>query len=184
MEKVGSLVASSPEAIRKELLAKRATLLQSARQPRIALQTAEPLQGRSPSDAVQPGCRLATPLLLRVRSARVSPPGCLGWGWGHRGAIDASHVPTCPPLGLPQSYRKSSRHLATFITKCVQFIHKYITCNAPAAVSFLQKHADSLQYVAGPAGSRGGGLGWAPSAVGKNPTFRPASLQRPLIRQQ
>ncbi|XP_062945726.1 integrator complex subunit 1 isoform X1 [Cynocephalus volans] len=42
------------------------------------------------------------------------------------------------------NYRKSSRHLAPFISKFVQFIHKYITCNAPAAVSFLQKHADPL----------------------------------------
>ncbi|KAJ6656005.1 hypothetical protein lerEdw1_004590 [Lerista edwardsae] len=47
-------------------------------------------------------------------------------------------------IRLLLSYRKSSRHLAAFITKFVQFIHKYITCNTPAAVSFLQKHADSL----------------------------------------
>lgn len=44
-----------------------------------------------------------------------------------------------------QSYRKSSRHLAPFIHKFVHFTHKYVTCNAPAAVSFLQKHADALQ---------------------------------------
>ncbi|XP_063090087.1 integrator complex subunit 1 isoform X1 [Cavia porcellus] len=42
------------------------------------------------------------------------------------------------------NYRKSSRHLAPFISKFVQFIHKYLTCSAPAAVSFLQKHADPL----------------------------------------
>ncbi|XP_064449505.1 integrator complex subunit 1 isoform X4 [Mirounga angustirostris] len=42
------------------------------------------------------------------------------------------------------SYRKSSRHLAPFIHKFVHFTHKYVTCNAPAAVSFLQKHADAL----------------------------------------
>ncbi|XP_044289697.1 integrator complex subunit 1 [Varanus komodoensis] len=47
-------------------------------------------------------------------------------------------------IRLLLSYRKSSRHLATFITKFVQFIHKYITINAPAAVSFLQKHSDPL----------------------------------------
>uniref|UniRef100_A0A8D0G6X8 Integrator complex subunit 1 n=1 Tax=Sphenodon punctatus TaxID=8508 RepID=A0A8D0G6X8_SPHPU len=47
-------------------------------------------------------------------------------------------------IRLLLNYRKSSRHLAAFITKFVQFIHKYITCNAPAAVSFLQKHADPL----------------------------------------
>ena len=43
-----------------------------------------------------------------------------------------------------QSYRKSSRHLAPFIHKFVHFTHKYVTCNAPAAVAFLQKHADAL----------------------------------------
>ncbi|XP_006889666.1 PREDICTED: integrator complex subunit 1 [Elephantulus edwardii] len=42
------------------------------------------------------------------------------------------------------NYRKSSRHLAPFISKFVQLVHKYITCNAPAAVAFLQKHADTL----------------------------------------
>ncbi|XP_045849161.1 integrator complex subunit 1 isoform X1 [Meles meles] len=42
------------------------------------------------------------------------------------------------------SYRKSSRHLAPFIHKFVHFTHKYVTCNAPAAVAFLQKHADAL----------------------------------------
>nr|XP_035145705.2 integrator complex subunit 1 isoform X4 [Callithrix jacchus] len=47
-------------------------------------------------------------------------------------------------IRLLLNYRKSSRHLAAFINKFVQFIHKYITCNAPAAVSFLQKHADPL----------------------------------------
>lgn len=44
-----------------------------------------------------------------------------------------------------QNYRKSSRHLAPFINKFVQFTHKYITCNAPAAIPFLQKHSDVLQ---------------------------------------
>ncbi|XP_074866589.1 integrator complex subunit 1 isoform X2 [Carettochelys insculpta] len=47
-------------------------------------------------------------------------------------------------IRLLLNYRKSSRHLAAFITKFVQFIHKYITCNAQAAVSFLQKHSDPL----------------------------------------
>nr|XP_008538742.1 PREDICTED: integrator complex subunit 1 [Equus przewalskii] len=42
------------------------------------------------------------------------------------------------------NYRKSSRHLAPFISKFVQFTHQYITHNAPAAVSFLQKHSDAL----------------------------------------
>ncbi|KAL0608198.1 Integrator complex subunit 1 [Plecturocebus cupreus] len=47
-------------------------------------------------------------------------------------------------IRLLLNYRKSSRHLAAFINKFVQFIHKYITCNAPAAASFLQKHAGPL----------------------------------------
>ncbi|XP_047389738.1 integrator complex subunit 1 isoform X2 [Sciurus carolinensis] len=47
-------------------------------------------------------------------------------------------------IRLLLNYRKSSRHLAPFISKFVQFIHKYITCSAPAAVSFLQKHAEPL----------------------------------------
>ncbi|XP_062999601.1 integrator complex subunit 1 [Elgaria multicarinata webbii] len=47
-------------------------------------------------------------------------------------------------IRLLLSYRKSSRHLAAFITKFVQFIHKYITFNAPAAVSFLQRNSDPL----------------------------------------
>ncbi|KAK7806505.1 hypothetical protein U0070_017497 [Myodes glareolus] len=42
------------------------------------------------------------------------------------------------------NYRKSSRHLAPFISKFVQFIHKYVACSAPAAVAFLQKHAEPL----------------------------------------
>ncbi|XP_058148461.1 integrator complex subunit 1 isoform X1 [Dasypus novemcinctus] len=42
------------------------------------------------------------------------------------------------------NYRKSFRHLALFISRFVQFIHRYITCNAAAAVSFLQRHADPL----------------------------------------
>ncbi|XP_049555908.1 integrator complex subunit 1 isoform X1 [Orcinus orca] len=47
-------------------------------------------------------------------------------------------------LRLLLNYRKSSRHLAPFISKFVQFTHKYITCNAPAAIAFLQKHSDAL----------------------------------------
>ncbi|XP_019493101.1 PREDICTED: integrator complex subunit 1 [Hipposideros armiger] len=47
-------------------------------------------------------------------------------------------------LRLLLNYRKSSRHLAPFINKFVQFTHRYITCNAPAAVAFLQKHSDAL----------------------------------------
>ncbi|XP_048349441.1 integrator complex subunit 1 isoform X2 [Sphaerodactylus townsendi] len=47
-------------------------------------------------------------------------------------------------IRLLLSYRKSSRHLAAFISKFVQFIHKYVTSNAQAAVSFLQKHSDPL----------------------------------------
>lgn len=47
-------------------------------------------------------------------------------------------------IRLLLNYRKSSRHLAAFINKFVQFLHKYITYNAAAAVSFLQKHADPL----------------------------------------
>ncbi|XP_072838924.2 integrator complex subunit 1 [Pogona vitticeps] len=47
-------------------------------------------------------------------------------------------------IHLLLSYRKSSRHLAAFISKFVQFIHKYITSSAPAAISFLQKHSDPL----------------------------------------
>lgn len=58
-------------------------------------------------------------------------------GWGRR---SCEH-----PASALQSYRKSSRHLAPFIHKFVHFTHKYVTCNAPAAVSFLQKHADALQ---------------------------------------
>ncbi|NXI64063.1 INT1 protein, partial [Anseranas semipalmata] len=47
-------------------------------------------------------------------------------------------------IRLLLNYRKSSRHLAAFISKFVQFIQKYITCNAQAAVTFLQKHSDPL----------------------------------------
>ncbi|XP_053327489.1 integrator complex subunit 1 [Spea bombifrons] len=47
-------------------------------------------------------------------------------------------------IRLLQNYRKYSRQLSGFISKFVQFIHKYITCAAQAAVSFLQKHADPL----------------------------------------
>nr|XP_015215216.1 PREDICTED: integrator complex subunit 1 isoform X1 [Lepisosteus oculatus]XP_015215217.1 PREDICTED: integrator complex subunit 1 isoform X1 [Lepisosteus oculatus]XP_015215218.1 PREDICTED: integrator complex subunit 1 isoform X1 [Lepisosteus oculatus] len=44
-----------------------------------------------------------------------------------------------------QNFRKSSRQLSTFISKFVQFIQKYITHDASAAVPFLQKHSDILQ---------------------------------------
>nr|AAH63266.1 Integrator complex subunit 1 [Mus musculus] len=47
-------------------------------------------------------------------------------------------------IRLLLNYRKSSRHLAPFISKFVQFIHKYVGCSAPAAVAFLQKHAEPL----------------------------------------
>ncbi|XP_008849644.1 integrator complex subunit 1 isoform X3 [Nannospalax galili] len=47
-------------------------------------------------------------------------------------------------IRLLLNYRKSSRHLAPFISKFVQFIHKYVACSAPAAVAFLQKHAEPL----------------------------------------
>uniref|UniRef100_A0A481C763 Integrator complex subunit 1 n=2 Tax=Sus scrofa TaxID=9823 RepID=A0A481C763_PIG len=47
-------------------------------------------------------------------------------------------------IRLLLNYRKSSRHLAPFISKFVHFTHKYITCNPPAAVAFLQKHSDVL----------------------------------------
>ncbi|CAI9539238.1 unnamed protein product [Staurois parvus] len=47
-------------------------------------------------------------------------------------------------IKLLQNFRKYSRQLAAFISKFVQFIHKYITCDAQAAVSFLQKHSDPL----------------------------------------
>ncbi|XP_030067172.1 integrator complex subunit 1 [Microcaecilia unicolor] len=47
-------------------------------------------------------------------------------------------------IHLLQNYRKFFRHLTAFLNKFVKFIHKYITCDAQAAVSFLQKHADPL----------------------------------------
>lgn len=47
-------------------------------------------------------------------------------------------------IRLLLNYRKSSRHLAPFLSKFVQFTHQYVTCNAPAAAAFLQKHADAL----------------------------------------
>lgn len=47
-------------------------------------------------------------------------------------------------IRLLLNYRKCSRHLAPFISKFVQLIHKYLTCNAPAAVCFLQEHAEPL----------------------------------------
>ncbi|XP_054429276.1 integrator complex subunit 1 [Pteronotus mesoamericanus] len=42
------------------------------------------------------------------------------------------------------NYRKSSRHLAPFLSKFVQFAHKYVACSPQAAAAFLQKHADAL----------------------------------------
>ncbi|XP_043945691.1 integrator complex subunit 1 [Protopterus annectens] len=45
---------------------------------------------------------------------------------------------------LLQNFRKYSRHLAPFINKFVQFIHKYITCDPTSAITFLQKHSDVL----------------------------------------
>lgn len=66
------------------------------------------------------------------------------WGAGclfqHSPALNAAFS-----ASASQNYRKSSRHLAPFISKFVQFTHQYITHNAPAAVSFLQKHSDALQ---------------------------------------
>lgn len=71
------------------------------------------------------------------------PPSVLRPGqvwWAGRGRSGCERT-----ASALQSYRKSSRHLAPFIHKFVHFTHKYVTCNAPAAVSFLQKHADALQ---------------------------------------
>ncbi|GCC27602.1 integrator complex subunit 1 [Chiloscyllium punctatum] len=48
---------------------------------------------------------------------------------------------------LLQNYGKYSRFIASFINKCVHFIHKFITYNAAAAVPFLQKHSDVLHYL-------------------------------------
>ncbi|XP_042197003.1 integrator complex subunit 1 [Callorhinchus milii] len=48
---------------------------------------------------------------------------------------------------LLQNYGKYSRQLASFINKCVQFIHKFITFNTAAAIPFLQKHSDILHYL-------------------------------------
>ncbi|XP_078095989.1 integrator complex subunit 1 [Mustelus asterias] len=50
-------------------------------------------------------------------------------------------------LLLLQNYGKYSRLIASFINKCVHFIHKFITYNAAAAVPFLQKHSDVLHYL-------------------------------------
>lgn len=69
------------------------------------------------------------------------PPGEVAWLDGARSGSEHSTL-TAAPL---QNYRKSSRHLAPFLSKFVQFTHKYIACNAPAAVAFLQKHSDALQ---------------------------------------
>ncbi|XP_039629898.1 integrator complex subunit 1 [Polypterus senegalus] len=41
-----------------------------------------------------------------------------------------------------QNFRKCARLLTTFISKFVQFIHKYITQDASTAVPYLQKHSD------------------------------------------
>ncbi|XP_041062638.1 integrator complex subunit 1 [Carcharodon carcharias] len=48
---------------------------------------------------------------------------------------------------LLQNYGRYSRLIASFINKCVHFIHKFITYNAAAAVPFLQKHSDVLHYL-------------------------------------
>lgn len=71
---------------------------------------------------------------------RVRPEASWASGTGGAGALGCERR-----ASALQSYRKSSRHLAPFIHKFVHFTHKYVTCNAPAAVSFLQKHADALQ---------------------------------------
>ncbi|XP_036913853.1 integrator complex subunit 1 isoform X2 [Sturnira hondurensis] len=47
-------------------------------------------------------------------------------------------------IRLLLNYRKSSRHLAPFLSKFVQFTHTYITRSPAAAVAFLQKHSDAL----------------------------------------
>uniref|UniRef100_A0A3B3QNR6 Integrator complex subunit 1 n=1 Tax=Paramormyrops kingsleyae TaxID=1676925 RepID=A0A3B3QNR6_9TELE len=44
-----------------------------------------------------------------------------------------------------QNFRKYSRLLSVFVNKFVQFIQKYITHDASAAVPYLQKHSDILQ---------------------------------------
>ncbi|XP_036408619.1 integrator complex subunit 1 isoform X1 [Megalops cyprinoides] len=44
-----------------------------------------------------------------------------------------------------QNFRKYSRLLSVFISKFVQFIQRYITHDASAAVPYLQKHSDILQ---------------------------------------
>lgn len=75
--------------------------------------------------------------------ARVPCEASRGSSVGRTGHIWLS-APRCS-AALLQNYRKSSRHLAPFINKFVQFTHRYITCNAPAAVAFLQKYSDALQ---------------------------------------
>ncbi|KAJ8389649.1 hypothetical protein AAFF_G00115250 [Aldrovandia affinis] len=44
-----------------------------------------------------------------------------------------------------KSFRKFSRALSMFVSKFVQFIQRYITHDASAAVPYLQKHSDILQ---------------------------------------
>ncbi|XP_067859035.1 integrator complex subunit 1 isoform X2 [Heptranchias perlo] len=48
---------------------------------------------------------------------------------------------------LLQNYGKYAKQFASFINKCVNFIHKFITYNAAAAIPFLQKHSDVLHYL-------------------------------------
>ncbi|EPY89360.1 hypothetical protein CB1_000114028, partial [Camelus ferus] len=103
------------------------------------------------SPAVEPGPLQAQLKLFATQYSarrRISDACCPAEGSvpGHPGCarheVSALNVPS---LGFSlQNYRKSSRHLAPFINKFVQFTHKYITCNAPAAIAFLQKHSDAL----------------------------------------
>lgn len=75
-----------------------------------------------------------------------SVPCEASWGRSVSGTAPPA-LSACSPLPTAplQNYRKSSRHLTAFISKFVQFAHKYIACSAPAAVAFLQKHSDVLQ---------------------------------------
>lgn len=45
-----------------------------------------------------------------------------------------------------QNFQRSRSPLV-FINKFLQFTQKYITHNAAAAIPYLQKHSDILQYV-------------------------------------
>ncbi|XP_018599754.2 integrator complex subunit 1 isoform X3 [Scleropages formosus] len=48
-------------------------------------------------------------------------------------------------IQILQNFRKYSRQLSGFVNKFVQFIQKYITHDASAAIPYLQKHSDILQ---------------------------------------